>query len=72
MSPTLLAVSFALAVIAAFIAGVVFHKFVVSEATAIKDHVSDEIAEVRLDVTGEITKLRDAVSGALSKTAAKL
>jgi len=71
MGPTTVVV-LALVGVAFFVAGVVFHKYVVSEATAIKDHVSDEIAEVRLDVSGEISKLREAVSSVLSKTAAKI
>jgi hypothetical protein len=38
------------AIAAAFAAGVVFHKYVVSEAAAIKEHVTAEVAEVRADI----------------------
>lgn len=37
------------AVPGAFIAGVLFHKYVVSEANKIKQHVTDEIHELRAD-----------------------
>jgi putative heme degradation protein len=49
------------AVVGAFVAGVVFHKLVVSEAQAIKAHV-----------TAELEKLRSDVSSLLSKAAAKV
>lgn len=49
------------AVAVAFCAGVLFHKYVISEAQSIKEHVSAEIAEVRADV-----------ASLLSKTAAKV
>jgi hypothetical protein len=57
MSPT----AFALAVPAAFVAGVIFHKYVISEAQAIKQHVTD--AE---------TRIRGDISSLLSKVAAKV
>ena len=44
---------------AAFAAGVIFHKYVISEATSIKQHVTDEVAEVRTDIAsllGEAAK----------------
>lgn len=49
------------AIVGAFVAGVVFHKLVVSEAQAIKAHV-----------TAEVEKLRGDVSSLLSKAAAKV
>jgi hypothetical protein len=39
-----------------FLAGVLFHKFVISEASAIKEHVTAEIAEVRADVASLLGK----------------
>jgi hypothetical protein len=43
-----------LAISAAFAAGVVFHKYMISEATAIKDHVTAEVAEVRADIASAL------------------
>lgn len=53
MSPIL----FAVAVPVAFAAGVVFHKYVISEAEKIKAHVSAEIQEVRADLASALSKL---------------
>lgn len=39
-----------------FIAGVLFHKYVISEAEALKKHVTDEIAEVRVDLAESLKK----------------
>jgi hypothetical protein len=39
-----------------FLAGVLFHKFVISEAVGIKEHVTAEIAEVRADVASLLGK----------------
>lgn len=47
---------FAVATPAAFAAGVVFHKYVISEATAIKDHVSAEVNKVRGDISSALAK----------------
>lgn len=52
MNPTV----FAVAVPAAFVAGVIFHKYVVSEAASIKEHVTAEVAEVRADVASVLQK----------------
>lgn len=41
---------FAIALPAAFGAGVVFHKYVISEAEAIKQHVIDAEERIRADV----------------------
>ena len=49
---------FALGFLAAFVGGVVFHKYVVSEATAIKEHVTDEVAEVRADIASLLDKAK--------------
>lgn len=39
-----------------FLTGVLFHKFVISEAVGIKEHVTAEIAEVRADVASLLGK----------------
>jgi len=52
MTPTV----FAIAVPAAFVAGVIFHKYVLSEAAAIKAHVTAEVAEVRADIASLLSK----------------
>ena len=54
------AYAFAIAVPAAFVLGVLFHKYIVSESAAIKQHVTDEVAEIRADVAalgGKVSKL---------------
>jgi hypothetical protein len=54
------AYAFAIAVPSAFVLGVLFHKYIVSESAAIKQHVTDEIAEARADIGalgGKISKL---------------
>lgn len=56
MYPTVIA--FVVAVPAAFVAGVVFHKYIVSEAAAIRDHVSAEVAEVRADLAALLDKAK--------------
>jgi len=47
---------YALAVLvpAAFAAGVVFHKYVISEAASIKEHVTAEVQEVRADIASAL------------------
>lgn len=49
--------AFAISVLVAFLAGIVFHKYVVSEAASIKAHVTAEIQEVRFDVAELVKKL---------------
>jgi hypothetical protein len=39
-----------------FAAGVVFSRYTISEAIAIKEHVSAEVAEVRADITSLLEK----------------
>lgn len=46
----------ATALICAFGAGVVFHKYVVSEAASIKQHVTGEVAKLREDFTNLLKK----------------
>lgn len=41
-----------------FVAGVAFHKYVLSEAASIKQHVTDEVAEVRGDVASLLDKVK--------------
>lgn len=43
-------ISFALAVPAAFAAGVIYSRYVISEAQSIKAHVTDEISAVRSEI----------------------
>ena len=57
MDPLDVAYVFAAAVPLSFAAGVLFHKYVGSEAAAIKKHVTDEIAEVRVDIADGLKKL---------------
>lgn len=42
--------------LAAFVAGVVVAKYVISESQSIKEHVTAEIAEVRADVASLLSK----------------
>lgn len=44
--------------LAAFAAGVIYQKYVISEAEAIKKHVTDEVAEVRADVASLLEKVK--------------
>lgn len=39
---------------AAFAAGVIFHKYVISEANAIKAHVSNEINELKKAIAAHV------------------
>jgi hypothetical protein len=50
-------ITLAIAVPAAFAAGVIFHKYVIGEAEKIKAHVTAEVDEVRADIA---SLLRDA------------
>jgi hypothetical protein len=43
-------ITLAIAVPAAFAAGVIFHKYIVSEANSIKAHMTAEVEEVRADI----------------------
>ena len=54
MSPV--AIAFSIAVPAAFVAGVVFHKYVISEAQSIKAHVTAEVEKVRQDFSSLLSK----------------
>ncbi len=49
-------IAFAVAVPAAFAAGVVFAKYVISEANSIKQHVTEEVAQIRADLSSLLTK----------------
>lgn len=53
---------FALVVFAAFVAGVVFHKYVVSEAASIKQHVTDAEARIRDDVANLLKSAANKVN----------
>ena len=54
MNPIAIAVS--VSVPAAFAAGVLFHKYVISEAAAIKQHVTAEAQQIRSDISGLLAK----------------
>jgi hypothetical protein len=54
MDPGVIAAAVALPI--AFAAGVVVHKYVISEAQSIKQHITDEVAELRADVASLLTK----------------
>jgi hypothetical protein len=41
-----------------FGAGVYFQKYVISEAASIKQHVTDEVAELRADVASLLDKVK--------------
>jgi hypothetical protein len=49
---------FVVSVPAAFAAGVITHKYVISEAASIKQHVTEEIAEVRARCGGSTEESR--------------
>ena len=55
MEPLTIAI-FILVPLACFAAGVIFHKYVISEAASIKEHVTAEIAEVRADLASLLQK----------------
>lgn len=38
------------AAVAVFVAGVVFHKYVVSEAEALKSHITNEVLDLKLEL----------------------
>ena len=40
-----------------FVLGVVFHKYVVSEAEAIKDHVTETVASMEGRIRGEVSSI---------------
>lgn len=48
--------AFGVAVPAAFCAGVVFHKYVISEAESIKAHVSAAETRIRSDISSLLSK----------------
>jgi hypothetical protein len=50
------AIAFAVAVPAAFAAGVLYSKYVISEAASIKEHVTAEVQEVRADLASLLEK----------------
>jgi|HubBroStandDraft_6_1064221.scaffolds.fasta_scaffold591859_3 hypothetical protein len=59
MDPVILA--FVIAVPSAFAVGVIFHKYVVSEAAAVKAHVTAEVGKLRGDLSLAISNLKKAV-----------
>jgi hypothetical protein len=68
MEPTLLAL-FALAafiVPAAFIAGVIFHKYVVSEAEALRAHTVEVVSGAETRIRADVASLLKKASGEVS------
>jgi hypothetical protein len=61
------AVAFVVAVPAAFAAGVIFHKYVISEAAAIKQHVTDAETRIRGDFSSLLKKAGAEVAQVASK-----
>ncbi len=55
------AIAFAVVVPGAFAAGVLFSKYVISEAAAIKAHVTDEVSAVRMDLATALGNLAKKV-----------
>jgi hypothetical protein len=51
-------VLFAVGLPGMFVAGVLFHKYVVSETEKVKAHVTAEVAEVRADVASLLDKAK--------------
>jgi hypothetical protein len=62
-----IAVAFSVAVPAAFAAGVVFHKYVISEAEKIKQAVLASEQRIRTDVASFLTKTGGDVTKVASK-----
>ena len=60
-------IAIAFAVPAAFAAGVIFHKYVLSEAWAIKAHVTAEVAKVRGDFSSLLQKAGGDVAAVAKK-----
>jgi hypothetical protein len=65
MSPV--AIAFSIAIPAAFAAGVIFHKYVISEAAAIKQHVTDAETRIRGDFSSLLKKAGADVAQVASK-----
>lgn len=61
MDPVVFGIVVAVAVPAAFALGVVFHKYVLSEAEMVKAHVTAEIDEVRADFKKWLAELAQKV-----------
>jgi len=57
-----------LAALVSFVGGVVFHKAVISDAQAIKEHVSDEVNLIG----AEVASLRGELKSYAEKIAAKI
>lgn len=61
-----------IATVAGFGAGVVFHKYVISEATSIKAHVTAEVSAVKTAAAAEFASLRADLKAAVDKVAQKV
>jgi hypothetical protein len=67
MDPVLLAFIFAIP--AAYIAGVLTHKYVISEADSIKSHVTAAEGRIRTDIASLLKKADSEVASVASKAA---
>lgn len=61
--PTIAVVSFG--------AGILFSKVVLAEASSVKQHITDEIAKVRVDIASLLIRTRGEVVGVANKAAAQ-
>ena len=62
----------AISALVAFVAGVVFHKYVVSEAATVKAHVTAEVNAVKTATAAEFASLRAELKSAIEKVAQKV
>jgi len=72
MDPLTIAITVTVLAIAAFTLGVVVHKYVISEAEAIKAHVTAEVDAAKVHFSNDVTGIRQEISTALQKAAGKL
>lgn len=61
-----------IATVVGFGAGVVFHKYVISEAASIKAHVTAEVSAVKTAAAAEFASLRADLKSAIDKVAQKV
>jgi ethanolamine ammonia-lyase large subunit len=62
----------AISLLVGAILGVVFHKYVVSEAAAVKAHVTAEVSAVKNGTAAEFASLRSELKGAVEKFGQKI
>lgn len=69
---TAVVVAVAVTALVAFAAGVVFHKYVISEAASIKAHVTNEVTSTEQKIVGEFESVRADLKAAVEKFGQKL